>query len=454
MDMKVQKTFEAMFLLEDIRQIFRDTAPMHELTAEQQKQMQELLETLSKTIADLDAGKGDRNIKHIIDNIELRTREEEAISIDPIQRAGVLTPEARKALIAYGDGYSTCDYCFSPFRLDHIKKPPINEFYDELAEFLNMDVARVVRGARRGFQIVANAILDKGDVALISSLGHYSLGLGIESSGATWREVSLDENDIITGENTAAKIEQVKKDTGSLPKLIAISHFDYMLGNEHDIPGISKVSREYGIPFLYNGAYTVGVMPVDGKALGADFVVGSGHKSMAAPAPTGVLAVTEEYADQVFATTNIEGDITGRKFGIKETHLLGCTVMGAPLIAMMASFPHVKERVKNWDDEVRKSNYFIGEFLKIEGNSVLSEMPRKHTLSKVETLGYDKIAGEHKRRGYFLHDELKKMGVTGMFPGATKQWKLNTYGLSQEQIEYLVGAFKDVAEKYGLSVED
>ena len=32
------------------------------------------------------------------------------------------------------------------------------------------------------------------------------------------------------------------------------------------------------IPFLYNGAYTVGVMPVDGKAIGADFVVGSGHK--------------------------------------------------------------------------------------------------------------------------------------------------------------------------------
>ncbi|HID90625.1 TPA: O-phospho-L-seryl-tRNA:Cys-tRNA synthase, partial [Candidatus Bathyarchaeota archaeon] len=149
------------------------------------------------------------------------------------------------------------------------------------------------------------------------------------------------------------------------------------------------------------------------------------------------------------------GDVTGRLFGIKETYLLGCTVMGAPLIAMMASFPLVRERVKRWGEEVRKSNYFIGEFLKIEGNKVLSEMPRKHTLSKVDSIeSFDRVARRHKRRGYFLYDELYKRGIVGIFPGATRQYKLNVYGLTWDQVRYLANAFKEIAEEHGLNVSD
>lgn len=389
----------------------------------------------------------------IIEGIEVRDREELYLNIQPIQAGGRLTPEARKAMIAYGDGYSVCDYCLAPFRLDHIKKPPIKDFYQELAEFLNMDVARVMPGARRGFQAVAQAILKEGDVALVSSLGHYSLCLAIEGAGAIWKEIPVNENNIVTAGAAKEKIELTKKEAGQMPKLIAVSHFDYLLGNEHDVRGIAEVAHQYGIPFLYNGAYTVGVMPVDGKEIGADFVVGSGHKSMAAPAPTGVLAAAGQYAEAVFRTTRSEGDVTQRKFGIKETELLGCTVMGAPLIAMMASFPRVRERVKHWDEEVEKSNYFIQQFLRIEESQVSSELPRKHTLTKVDTSNsFGKVAQTHRRRGYFLYDALRKRGISGPFPGATNEWKLNTYGLSWDQIKYLSEAFLEIAEESGIKV--
>ena len=85
-------------------------------------------------------------------------------------------------------------------------------------------------------------------------------------------------------------------ETGKLPVLVIIDHFDYQYANEHDVKDIAKLVHQYDIPFLYNGAYTVGIMPVDGKDIGADFVVGSGHKSMASPAPSGVLATTDEWA--------------------------------------------------------------------------------------------------------------------------------------------------------------
>jgi Sep-tRNA:Cys-tRNA synthetase len=392
-------------------------------------------------------------MRNIIEDIEIRAREELFINIHPIQPGGRLTPEAMKAVIAYGDGYSTCDWCRKPFRLDKIKRPPIEEFHVELAEFLGMDQARVVPGARRGFQAVVSSLVEKGDSVIVSSLAHYTEFLAVEDAGGIVKEVPLNEKNIITAEATARKIEEVKSETGKLPKLIMIDHFDYMLGNEHDIRGIAKVAKEYGVPFLCNGAYAIGVLPVNGKEIGADFLVGSGHKSFASPAPSGIVATTNEWAEKVFRTTQMVGDVTKRKFGIKEVEMLGCTLMGANLIAMMASFPAVKERVKHWNDEVKKINYLMDEFLKIEGNKVASEMPRKHTLTKVDTTGsFDKIAQTHKRRGFFFSDELGDRKIVGEFAGATRAWKLNTYGLTWDQIKYLAQAFQDIARKYGIKV--
>jgi len=134
--------------------------------------------------------------------------------------------------------------------------------------------------------------------------------------------------------------------------------------------------------------------------------------------------------------------------------MLGCTLMGGTLLSMMASFPRVKERVKRWEEEVEKSNYFIREFLRIEGNKISSEYPpRKHTLSKVDTRdSFDRIAKTHKRRGFFLSDELKRRGIVGEFAGSTRVWELNTYGLSWGRIKYLSEAFIEIAAKYEMQV--
>jgi len=387
----------------------------------------------------------------IAGNIPIREVEERYINIQPIQAAGRLTAEAMKALIVYGDGYSTCDQCRKPFRLDKITKPPIAEFHNDLARFLGMDEARVTPGARRAFQAVCLALVNKGDTVLVSALGHYTEFLAVENARATVREVPANEANIIMGDAVAQKIEEVTRENGHPPALVMLDHFDYSLANEHDIVGAAKAAHQYDVPLLYNGAYTVGIKPVNGKALGADFVVGSGHKSMASPAPSGVLATTSEYADTVFSTTQMIGDLTGRQFGVKEVKMLGCTLMGGNILAMMASFPTVKRRVKEWDEYVTKSNHVVDTLLGIKGNTCVSEYPRKHTLSKVDTTGsFDTVARTHKRRGFFFSDELKQRGIVGAFAGATRAWKFNTYGLSWDQTRYVADAFQEIAGKYGL----
>jgi len=452
MSIRVQKTFEALFELEEIRGIFRDSLPTG-LSAEEEEAFRQKIGNLKAIVADLEAGTGTPKVTKIAGTLDVRSREEQYINIHPIQAAGRLTTEARKAIISYGDGYSTCDACRKPFRLDKISKPGIAEFHADLAKWLNMDHARVVPGARRGFQAVTGTLVNKGDSVIVSALAHYTEFLSVENAGGVVKEVPLNAKNIVTGEATAQKIEEVKSETGKLPVLVMIDHFDYQFANEHEIREIGKVAHQYDIPFLYNGAYTVGVQPVDGKKIGADFVVGSGHKSMASVAPSGVLATTEEWAPKALRTTAMVGDLTKRKFGIKEVELLGCTLMGGTLLSMMASFPAVKERVLHWDEQVKRSNFFIDRLLRISGSKVLSEYPRKHTLTKVDTTGsFDTVAKTHKRRGFYFSDELSSRGIVGEFAGATRTWKLNTYGLSDRQVHYLADAFTEIAEKYEIPV--
>jgi len=453
MSIRIQKTFEGLFALEEIRGLFRESLPTG-FDAGEEQAFQEKVARLKAIVADLEAGTGTPHVTKIAGTLDIRSREEESINIHPIQAAGRLTTEARKAIISYGDGYSTCDACRKPFRLDKISRPGIAEFHADLAKWLNMDQARVVPGARRGFQAVAGTFVEKGDSVIVSALAHYTEFLAVENAGGVVKEVPLDNRNIVTAEATAQKIEDVKAETGKLPVLVMIDHFDYQFANEHEIAGIGKVAHQYDIPFLYNGAYTVGVQPVDGKKIGADFVVGSGHKSMASVAPSGVLAIRDEWVPKALRTTAMVGDLTKRKFGIKEVEMLGCTLMGGTLLSMMASFPTVKERVKHWDEHVKRSNYFIGRLLKINGSKVLSEYPRNHTLTKVDTTGsFDTVAKTHKRRGFYFSDELSSRGIVGEFAGATRTWKLNTYGLADRQIRYLADMFSEIAEKYQIPVQ-
>ncbi|MBP1929838.1 Sep-tRNA:Cys-tRNA synthetase [Methanolinea mesophila] len=384
--------------------------------------------------------------------IDVRDVDESSINIDPIQVGGRLTAEAMKAVIAYGDGYSVCDNCRKPFRLDQIKTPPVDQFHNDLAAFLNMDVARVVPGARRGFQAVAGTYVKKGDPVLITALSHYTEVLAVEGNGGVLREIPGREN-IITADAAASTIEEVNREFGRPPVLLFLDHFDYQYGNEHQVKEIIRVAHRYDIPVLYNGAYTVGIMPVDGKALGADFVVGSGHKSMAAPAPSGVLATTGERAEEVFRTTMTKTDKTGRTFGVKEVEMMGCTLMGVTLIGMMASFPRVRERVTRWEQELANGNLVVEALRSIRGTKIRSEFPRKHTLTRVDSLdSFDKVAQTHKKRGFFFSSALKDRGIAGIIPGATKVWKYNTYGMTRAQAEYLARSFTEIAEENGLTV--
>lgn len=381
--------------------------------------------------------------------------EEEYINLQPIQRGGILTEEARRAILEFGDGYSTCDWCPpKTARLDMITDPPIQQFYQDLAEFLGMDIARVVTRCREAKFIAFRMLGRPGDYVVLDSTAHYSSYLAadlaelkvkeVPNSGAPEFRLNLDVY--------AEKIEEVKRETGKLPAALLLTHVDYLYGNLNDAKVVGKIAKDYGVPLILNCAYTAGVMPVDGREVGADIITSSGHKSWAASAPTGILALEKSLEEKLLARAKIEGDLTKRKFGQKELGMLGCTVMGAPLITLMASFPEVVKRVERWGEEVEKVRYLVAELEKIEGITQRGMKPKMHTLTHMETDGFYKVSEAHKRKGYFLYDELRARKIVGIQPGLTKHFKFNTYGLTWDQVKYVKDAFFEIAGKYGMKI--
>lgn len=381
--------------------------------------------------------------------------EEDHINIQPIQRGGVLTEEARRAILEFADGYSTCDWCPpKTARLDMITNPPIQGFYQDLAEFLGMDVARVVTRCREAKYIAFRMLGSPGDYIILDSTAHYSSYLAAELAGLRVKEVPNNgpPEYRLELEAYASKIEEVKRETGKLPAALLLTHVDYLYGNVNDTTEVSKVARENGIPLILNCAYSAGVMPVDGRELGVDIITSSGHKSWAASAPTGILAMSKSLEEKLLSRGKVEGDLTKRRFLQKELGLLGCTVMGAPLMTLMASFPEVVARVERWGEEVEKARFLVSEMERIEGVRQVGVRPKQHTLTHMETEGFFRVSETHKRRGFFLYDELRERKIVGIQAGLTKHFKFNTYGLTWDQVKYVRDAFFEIAEKYGLKV--
>jgi len=360
------------------------------------------------------------------------------INIDPIQTGGRLTEEAREMLLEWGDGYSICDFCQG--RLEEIKTPPIYNFInDELPKFLDCDVVRITCGARESKFIVMHSLAEKDGWVIMDGNAHYTSYIAAERSYLKVAEVpNTGYPDFeIKAEVFAQKIEEVLK-KGKIV-LAIVTYPDGNYGNFPDVKKIVKTCKSYDIPTLVNAAYSIGRMPISLKKIGCDFIVGSGHKSMASTGPIGVLGMKEEWQDIVLRKSS--------KYKNKEIELLGCSARGAAIMTLMASFPYVKKRIKEWDKEVKKARYFASKMEEMEIIQ-LGERPHNHDLMFFHAENLYKISKEVKKGGFFLYKELKSRRIHGIKPGLTRFFKLSTYGLSEEEIDYVLNAFKDILQKY------
>ncbi|MCP8317247.1 MAG: O-phospho-L-seryl-tRNA:Cys-tRNA synthase [archaeon] len=382
------------------------------------------------------------------------------IIIHPIMRGGIVPDDVQKILIDEGwmrVGYTICYDCIEG-RSGLISKPPVNEFLSTIAEFFDGDLSEHTFGSRAAQFAVMKAIADNisdeskdfSKLVLTDPLCHYTTAIAAEMNGLRLAEAphSGYPEYKVSAEDFVNKIEGIKKETGKLPGLIAVTHAEPYYGNLNPVKEIGKIAKEYGIPYMVNAAYTAGVFPVSMKELQADFLTVSAHKSMASIGPLGFLVTNYEWSNKAFKKSTIKPDWTGRTFGKKIVNIFGCSVGGLPLVSAIYSFPYVAERVKRWEEELKKARWFISEMEKIGGITLVGERPHSHHLMHFETPIFWEISSHHKRKGFFLAEDMTKRGIVGLHRGLSKHIKISLYGLSLEEVKRVRDAFYDIVKKY------
>ncbi len=124
--------------------------------------------------------------------------------------------------------------------------------------------------------------IKEGDEIVLSELEHHANLLPWQQlakrTGAVlkWFEMNLD------GSLDLSRIDEIitKK-----CKVVALTHQSNVLGSVPDLAPIISAAHAVGAVFVLDGCQTVPHQPVDVRAIGADFMVFSGHKALG---PTGI----------------------------------------------------------------------------------------------------------------------------------------------------------------------
>ncbi|WP_080797115.1 aminotransferase class V-fold PLP-dependent enzyme [Arabiibacter massiliensis] len=144
-------------------------------------------------------------------------------------------------------------------------------------------------GTTAGLNLVAFsyglANLKPGDEVALTMAEHHSNLLPwqhvAQATGAKLVHLLLDEEGVVSDEEIAAKI-------GPRTKIAAVAHVSNVLGSVQPVRRIADAVHAAGGVLVADCAQSVAHLPVDARALGADFLAFSGHK-MFAPMGTGVL---------------------------------------------------------------------------------------------------------------------------------------------------------------------
>ncbi|MEK7166844.1 MAG: O-phospho-L-seryl-tRNA:Cys-tRNA synthase [Patescibacteria group bacterium] len=367
--------------------------------------------------------------------VNLKRETKKMINIDPLQAGGILTDEARQALIEWGDGFSVCDFCQG--KLDEIKNPPIYDFVHQiLPEFIGADAVCLTNGAREGKFMVMRAIAKPGDFIIIDKNSHYTTYVAAERVGLKIKEIEnsgYPEFKIDVNKYEDA-IKEIKEKDGNIV-LLLLTWPDGNYGNLPDAKKLASIAKKYQIPFLLNTAYAIGRMPLNMKEIGADFIIASGHKSMASSGPIGFIGMQKKWENILMKKSQY--------FPKKEIEALGCTARGTALMTLMASFSSVNERIQKWPEQIEKAQWFSKEMEKL-GLKQLGEKPHQHDLMFFESEKLFEISQKDKRGRFFLYQELKKNNIWGIKPGLTKNFKLSTFAANQEELKQVLKTFKNI----------
>ena len=153
-----------------------------------------------------------------------------------------------------------------------------------------VDIA-LTTGATSGMNAVAAGMdFQPGDEVLVAKRefpAHFSTWVPYQRAGRVCVRIIEPRERFITSEDYIQNI-------GPKTRLVSASLVRFDNGAKLDAWRLAKACREKGVPFLLDISQAAGAVPIDLKAIGADFAVCSGYKWVLGPYGTGFFWVDPE----------------------------------------------------------------------------------------------------------------------------------------------------------------
>lgn len=164
----------------------------------------------------------------------------------------------------------------------------------QIGNFFNVNFKHIIftKSTTDSINIVINGFnFKKNDHIIISSIEHNSNFVPwslLQLNGINISILNADSNGFILLQDI---VNLINKNT----KLIAITHISNFYGSKQKIEEIVKLSHDFKINVLVDGAQSSGHIPIDLKSLNCDIFVTSGHKGLLGPQGIGLLYLKDPH---------------------------------------------------------------------------------------------------------------------------------------------------------------
>ncbi len=164
------------------------------------------------------------------------------------------------------------------------------------------DEIAFVKNTSEGISIVANGLEWQFGDKIVTTAVEYPANIYPWMETVRGRGVKLilvPEEDFRDGARHVPLEKILEAASDPRTRLVALSHVEFASGQRHDLAKIGQFCGERKIRFCVDGIQSLGVFPVDVKAMQIDFLSADGHKWLLGPEGAGIFYCRRELLEHI-----------------------------------------------------------------------------------------------------------------------------------------------------------